>query len=197
MPRPSTSPTPCYDARSLSTVEVESKWGGADGRFEYVFVTMNRFPGRFMKAGTPLKISTETTENDILQLFGSPYWTDRSDGEVILFYEYRQGKVELQFEFWNGKTLSNLTLTLDGVLSVEEQRLAYGVTRRWPPEDGSDPTSQPEPSGEAAPDPVEDRDVSRRSWRPMPVWLHILLDTGRVFWWNRTLVGTPSNVLAI
>ena len=58
--------------------------------------------------------------------------TDRSDGEVILFYEYQQGTVELQFEFGAGRALSFITLAMHGVLSTEEQRKAYGVTKPWP-----------------------------------------------------------------
>jgi hypothetical protein len=64
--------------------------------------------------------------------FGPPVWTDRSDRETILLYEYQQEEVEVRFEFWNSRTLSHLTLTRNGVLSKEEQRVAYEVTRSWP-----------------------------------------------------------------
>jgi hypothetical protein len=51
---------------------------------------------------------------------------------VILFYEYRAGAVELQFEFLDGKTLGFITLSSNGVLSEADQRKAYGVTQPWP-----------------------------------------------------------------
>ena len=109
--------------------------GAANGRFDYVLVTVSRFSGQFTKAGIPLNLSTETTEVEIQSLFGRPYWTDRSDGEAILFYEYRKGSIELQFEFSDGERLSHVTLAHNGVLSKGEQRAAYGVTQNWPPDD--------------------------------------------------------------
>jgi hypothetical protein len=107
--------------------------GVENGIFDYVFITADRYRWQFARHGTPLNISPATTEADVLSVFGQPYWTDRSDGEVILFYEYRRGTVELQFEFSDGRSLSFITFSLYGVLSKEDQREAYGVTRPWPP----------------------------------------------------------------
>lgn len=139
--------------------------GTSNGRFDSIFLTIERFPGRFAKAGVPLDLGTKTTVVEIIALFGEPFWIDRSDGEAILFYEYENGGIELQFEFGDGKTLSHLTLACNGVLSTREQREAYGVTRSWP---------------------FKDNNPQRRP--AMPIWLHILLDTvvflaGIMLWW--------------
>jgi hypothetical protein len=98
-----------------------------------VFVTLKHFSGKFSKSGNALDINTKTTEAQILALFGEPYWIDRSDGEVIMFYEYQHGTIELQFEFTDGRTLSFITLCQNGVLSSEEQRKNYEVNKAWPP----------------------------------------------------------------
>lgn len=102
------------------------------GVLDYVFVTCRDYPGHFSRGGVTLPMNATTSEAKILELFGEPFWTDRSDGEVILFYEYERGTVELQFEFTDGRKLSFITLARHGVLSSAEQRKAYGVTKPWP-----------------------------------------------------------------
>lgn len=105
----------------------------ARNALDSVFVTLKKFPGKLTKSGAALDLNTKTTEAQILALFGEPYWTDRSDGEVIMFYEYQHGEIELQFEFSDGRTLSFITLSQNGVLSAEEQRRHYKVNKPWPP----------------------------------------------------------------
>jgi hypothetical protein len=113
-----------------------------------------------------------------------------NNGEAILFYEYRQGNVELQFEFWDGKRLSHLNLALDGALSVEEQRAAYGVARSWPPEEiAMAEADEPRPAPIAA------------NSRLMPIRFHVVLDTvvalgGMAQWSALIVVFWPFNLLA-
>lgn len=107
--------------------------GAKNGILDYGCFDLDAFMGSFSRGEQPLQIGTATTENDLVKVFGEPYWIDRSDGEVILFYEYRAGSVELQFEFPDGKALGCVTLSRDGVLSDPVQRKAYGVTKPWPP----------------------------------------------------------------
>jgi len=108
--------------------------GTKNGLLDYGFFDIISFKGCFSRSGELLRIGKETTEKDIMKIFGEPYWIDRSDGEVILFYEYQAGTVELQFEFSDGKSLSCITLSRNGVLSEADQRKAYGVTKPWPPQ---------------------------------------------------------------
>ncbi len=108
--------------------------GTKNGLLDYGFLDIGSFKGSFTRSGEPIKIGKDTTESDIVKAFGEPYWIDRSDGEVILFYEYQRGTIELQFEFSDGKALSAITLSINGVLSEADQRKAYGVTKPWPPQ---------------------------------------------------------------
>ncbi len=107
--------------------------GAEKGALDYGYFDLGSFKGAFTLSGEPLGIGSYTTEDDILKTFGEPYWVDHSDGEVIMFYEYRGGTVELQFEFTDGKTLGCITLSRNGVLSEADQRKAYRVTKPWPP----------------------------------------------------------------
>ena len=108
--------------------------GTKDELLDYGFFDISSFKGSFTRSGETLRIGKDTTEKDILMVFGEPYWIDRSDGEVNLFYEYQAAAVELQFEFSDGKSLSCITLSRKGVLSEADQRKAYGVTKPWPPQ---------------------------------------------------------------
>ncbi|MGB0992960.1 MAG: hypothetical protein ACPG32_10890 [Akkermansiaceae bacterium] len=108
--------------------------GVKNNRLDYVHVTMESFIGKLLQHDRLLDITTATTEKQILQQFGEPYWTDRSDGEAILFYEHSNGNTELQFEFADGKHLSHITISRNGVMSCPDNRASYKVTKPWPPE---------------------------------------------------------------
>lgn len=108
--------------------------GVEEGLLDYAFLTLENFQGIFLIQDKSIPLSTATTKEDIFSNFGEPYWSDLDDGEIILFYEFQEGTIELQFEFPNSKHLEFITLMKDGVLSKEEQRKSYGVTKPWPPE---------------------------------------------------------------
>ncbi|TWU10285.1 hypothetical protein Pla52o_57410 [Novipirellula galeiformis] len=108
--------------------------GANGGSLDRVFVTLGEFDGTFFAEGKPLELHTATSEQDIRERFGDPYWTDREDGEVILFYEYQDGNIEVQYEFPDGMKLGFITISRAGVLSDPEQRKLYGVDKAWPPQ---------------------------------------------------------------
>jgi hypothetical protein len=99
----------------------------------YAFITLRDFKGTFSKNGSLLPLSTHTTPEEIISQFGAPYWTDTMDEEMILFYEFQNGRIELQFEFPDRRQLEFITLMQDGILSKPDQREAYKLTREWPP----------------------------------------------------------------
>jgi hypothetical protein len=109
--------------------------GIKDGNLDYVYVEVKSFDGRFLLNCQPFDIGPSTSPEDIRNSLGEPWWIDRDESEVILFYEYRRGEVEVQFEFPDGKTLEIITLMKNGVLSGSEQRQNYGVTKPWPPQE--------------------------------------------------------------
>jgi hypothetical protein len=107
--------------------------GIKDDALDYVFITLANFEGSILKDGPKISVSTNTTPEQIIALFGEPYWTDVDDDESILFYEYQNGKVEVQFEFPDKRQLGFITMSRNGVLSDAKQRNAYRVTKEWPP----------------------------------------------------------------
>ena len=118
------------DLPTVKGVELSS-----DGKiFDSIFITLDDYDGEILQSGVKLSLSTATSPADIESLFGQPYWRDEEDSEVILFYEYEKGAVELQFEFPDSTTLGYITLARPGILSTADQRSAYGVDKPWPPE---------------------------------------------------------------
>ena len=107
--------------------------GSEEGILNSAFVTLAHFQGVFLIKDQMTPLTAQTTREEILNPFGDPYWTDLDDEEVILFYEYREGTLELQFEFSDGSHLDFITLMQNGILSKSEQRESYGVTNPWPP----------------------------------------------------------------
>jgi hypothetical protein len=85
--------------------------------------------------GKSLILSSRTTREVVISIFGEPYWTDTDNSEIILFYEFQESTTELQFEFPDGEHLEFITLMKGGILSKQEQRESYGVTKPWPPEE--------------------------------------------------------------
>jgi len=104
-----------------------------DGLLNSIYIELKDFPGEFLHNGSNVPISLQTTPEEIISRFGPPYWTDTMDEEMIFFYEYQSGGIELQFEFPDRKHLGIITLMKNGILSGEHERKAYGVTREWPP----------------------------------------------------------------
>jgi hypothetical protein len=94
------------------------------------------FPGSFRYGGVPVRLSNASSESDIRVVFGPPYWRDQDEDEIILFYEFPG--VEWQLELDLVGTLKHLRVGLP-LLADAEQRAAYGVTKRWPPDYGLPP----------------------------------------------------------
>ncbi len=110
-------------------VEIE-----ADGQnLNSLFITLGDYDGEFFRSGKPVLITPDTSPTEIEEKFGEPYWRDSSDGELILFYEYQGGGIEIQFEFPDSKSLAYITIAKDGVLSEAGQRQSFGVDKAWPP----------------------------------------------------------------
>lgn len=94
-----------------------------------MFVTLKGFLRQVQFVWHPNELNTKTTEAQIQARFGEPCWVDRSDGEVAMFFEYRRGTIKLQLEFADGWARSFITLCLNGVLSAEDDRKLYNVTK--------------------------------------------------------------------
>lgn len=124
---------PLRDSGVLDLAKQGIELRGKDGRLDSAFLTLETFGGEFSLHGSAISLGPDTREAEVIGLFGEPYWIDRSDGEVILFYEYAQGALELQFEFPESEGLGFITVAVEGILSDEKQRSGYGVNKPWPP----------------------------------------------------------------
>lgn len=109
--------------------------GTEGGVLDYLCITLANFRGELLADGKSTGLAEGSSEEAVTAIFGEAYHRDvDADGELILFHEYLEGTVELQFEFPPpGQSLGVITLCRDGVLSNPEQRKSYGVTRPWPP----------------------------------------------------------------
>jgi hypothetical protein len=118
----------------LNSAHLGLELSAKDGLLDSIFIDLSRFKGNLPLSSTPSGFSKDSTEKEVLAKLGEPYWIDRDEGEVICFYEFNRGKVELQFEFGASGKLAYVTLMRNGILSDKEQRKNYGVTKPWPPE---------------------------------------------------------------
>lgn len=73
-------------------------------------------------AVAPAKVTRELPE---------PYWVDRDDEEAILFYEFPSH--EIQIEQTLDGISQNIIVTNRPLMARDEQRIAYGVDKPWPP----------------------------------------------------------------
>jgi hypothetical protein len=88
------------------------------------------FVGSFQYCGRPLRLSKELSESDIHSLFGKPYWRDQDEDEIILFYEFPNCEWQLELDLDGFLKYLRIGSQL---LADAEQRVAYAVTKPWPP----------------------------------------------------------------
>lgn len=97
-------------------------------------VDVGEYDGVFTRSGNSVDLNGGTSPSDVKAILGEPFWEDADEDELILFYEFERGHVEIQFEFPDAAGLGYLTLAKPGLMSNAEQRNAYGVDKPWPPE---------------------------------------------------------------
>lgn len=106
--------------------------GVKNGVLDYFFIELSKYTGLFRVGGDLLDFGRGVRKRELMAWFGEPYWTDHSNGEMIMFYLYDKGTTEVQYEFSDGKTLSHITVLKNGILSDPEERKAYGITKAYP-----------------------------------------------------------------
>lgn len=93
---------------------------------------MTGFSGTVLHAGRKIPLDSDTSEEQFVAEFGSPYWREEEDdGEILDFYE--SGRIEWQAEFCSDKTLDVLVVTTTPTLADPEQRQYFKVDKPWPP----------------------------------------------------------------
>jgi len=90
------------------------------------------FPGPVYYQGRCLDLAKQS-ESDFVNRFGTPYWRDEAEIEILLFYEFpgREWQVELN----KTSAFNSLAVTSNPILADAQQRAAYGVTKPWPPQE--------------------------------------------------------------
>jgi hypothetical protein len=88
------------------------------------------FRGRFLFDGRHVELA-KINVHEFKRMFGECYWEDNDEGETILFYEFLG--LEWQVEFEPHSYFRCITVTNDPIMANEDQRMAYLVTKPWPP----------------------------------------------------------------
>lgn len=100
---------------------------------DYLRAGFRTFTGLITYRGKAVSLSSRTSEGEFVNLFGSPYWRDQDQDEIILFYEF-QGDIEWQVEFTLEGDLKAVRVVWPSLMSEEKQRKLYGVSLPWPPQ---------------------------------------------------------------
>ncbi len=91
------------------------------------------FPVTVHHAGRALDLG-QLSEQTFVAQFGTPFWRDEDDSEILLFYEFTQSEWQVEFEL--DGSYKGVSVTSDPLMANADQRNAYGVTKPWPPEFG-------------------------------------------------------------
>jgi hypothetical protein len=90
------------------------------------------FAGTCLANGRQIELSRETTEAQLLDLWGEPYWRDaKDDDEILLFFE--RGNIEWQIELDGFGGLLVINVVSPPMLADKAERERYKITKSWPP----------------------------------------------------------------
>jgi len=92
---------------------------------------VQRFTGRIRMNGREWEPAELRDESDFVAAWGEPYWRDEDEEEVILFFEFDQGEVQVELTLEGVPQI--LIVTPNPLMADSTQRESYGVTKSWPP----------------------------------------------------------------
>ena len=98
---------------------------------DYLGQGFKPFQGDLSYHGKVFSLGVESTESELVDVLGEPFWRDADEDEIILFYE--QCGTEWQIELDAKGKLKTLLILAHPLLASEEQREAYKVDKPWPP----------------------------------------------------------------
>jgi hypothetical protein len=135
---PSESPFLDYHRKGLQVDVVDDRLDGftlALGANAFLGASSSRpvrpFVGSLRIGGRELRVEELRSEGDLVALWGTPYWRDEDEDEILLFFEFPDG--EIQVELSREGRPRVLVATPDPLMADPEQRRAYGVETPWPP----------------------------------------------------------------
>lgn len=93
---------------------------------------VREFPGQIRIGGRNLYAHQLTTEAQFESAWGEPYWRDEDPDEILLFFEFAEGEIQIELSLEGVPRV--IVVTPQPLMADPEQRSRYGVNRRWPPE---------------------------------------------------------------
>jgi hypothetical protein len=93
-----------------------------------IVLFLDSYRGDFISNGLPH--AAPRTREDLARL-GEPYWIDRDEDEMLLFYEF--GTRELQVELSLDGAIRAFVAVTPPMMADPDQRRAYRVDKPWPP----------------------------------------------------------------
>jgi len=93
--------------------------------------SVKEFAGRIRLSGRDLAPHELRSASDFVEAWGEPYWRDQDEDEILLFFEFESG--EVQVELTQEGVPQVLLVTPEPLMADLAQRQAYQVTAPWPP----------------------------------------------------------------
>jgi len=93
--------------------------------------SVKQFSGHVRLNGRDLAPHELRNESDFVAAWGDPYWRDMDEDEILMFFEFGSG--EVQVELTPEGVPQILLVTPEPLMADPTQREAYGVTASWPP----------------------------------------------------------------
>jgi hypothetical protein len=135
---PSESPFLDYHQKGLRIDVADDRFDGftlALGTGAFLGASSKRpvraFVGGLRIKSRELRVEELRTEGDFTALWGTPFWRDEDDDEILLFFEFPDG--EIQVELSREGRPRVLIATQEPLMADPEQRRAYAVETPWPP----------------------------------------------------------------
>ena len=90
------------------------------------------FKSRCTYRSQTVELRLGMTEAEIKTVFGEPYWSDKDEDEILLFYEFRDIEWQVEIDACSG--LTAIVVLTPPLLAEEADRNSYKVTKPWPPQ---------------------------------------------------------------
>lgn len=90
------------------------------------------FAGRIRLGGRDRTPQELRTESDFVAVWGEPYWRDVDEDEILLFFEFESGEVQVELTLEGVPQV--LIVTPAPLMADPATREAYRVTASWPPQ---------------------------------------------------------------
>lgn len=91
---------------------------------------VRQFTGRVRMGGRDWRPDELDAERRFTDAWGEPFWRDEDADEILLFFEFPQGEVQVELSLTGVPQI--VIASPHPLLADPEQRASYGVTKPWP-----------------------------------------------------------------